>query len=461
VSSTIAFAILGLSIPVMLGTVFLLRPSTAVLAVALGAEMFLPERVSLKLPLMPPFDKHNLPYLCIFVACLIRYPGRMTKLPRPRWIVGLAVLLLVGGVLTALTNRDSLVMGGGQVYLPALTVKDGFYMGIANFLSSFVPLFLGYALLRKPEDLERLVVGLAVACLVYIPFAMVELRMSPQWHYWIYGYYQHFFGQTLRWGGYRPMVFMSHGLALARFFFAGTCCLLILSRYRRALLGLPIRFLAWTQLLVLIACKSTGAIVFAAAAVPLLAWSKPKRQLLVASWLAVVIVLYPALRLGGIFPVAQMLEAAGAVQADRAESLAFRFRNEDDVLARTRERILFGWGEYDRNAVFDEWGDKRSVLDGYWIIRLSMNGIVGFVASFGPLLIPIWWTRRLLPTVTEEKDRRLVAGLALLLALLALDLIPNGLWAFYPFLLAGALIRRLRDLQAKAQEAEPAVAAAT
>ena len=388
---------------------------------------------------------------------MIRHPGWVFKLPKPRWVVWLAMLLVAGGVMTALTNRDSLVLGGGQVYLPALTVKDGFYMGIANFVSSFVPLFLGYALFRKPEDFERLVVGLAVACLLYIPFAMIELRFSPQWHYWIYGYQQHSFGQTIRWGGYRPMVFMSHGLALARFFLVGACCLIVLSRYRRSLLGLPIRFLAWMQVLVLLACKSTGAIAFALAGIPLLAWVKPKRQLVVASGLAAVILLYPVLRLAGVFPVTQMLEAAGAVQADRAGSLAYRFQNEDHALERTRERIVFGWGEYDRNAVFSEWGDKRSVLDGYWIIRLSMNGMVGFVASFGPLLLPIWWARRLLPTITDEKDRRLVAGVAFVLALLALDLIPNGLWAFYPFLVAGALIRRLRDLKAKALEAEPAV----
>ena len=458
-SSTIALVILGLSIPAMMGMVFVLRPATAALVVALGAEMFLPERVFFKLPLMPELDKHNLPYLCLLVACLIRYPGRVTRLPKPRWIVVLAVTLVGGGLLTALTNRDSLIMGGGQVYLPALTVKDGFYMGIANFLETFLPLYLGYALFRKPEDFERMVVGLAVASLVYVPFAMVELRLSPQWHYWIYGYHQHYFDQTIRWGGYRPMVFMSHGLALARFLLAGVCCASILTRYRRFVLKLPIRFVAWTLLLVLIACKSTGAIAFALVAVPLLAWVRPKRQLMVASWLAVVIVLYPALRLGGVFPAKQLLEAAGAVQSDRAESLAFRFENEDAVLERTRERILLGWGEYDRNAIFDEWGSKTSVLDGYWIIRLSENGIVGFATSLAPLLLPIWWSRRLLPKISDEKNQRLVAGLAFVLALLALDLIPNGLWAFYPFLIAGTLIRRLRDLTTPAAETEHALVA--
>jgi hypothetical protein len=460
VSSTIALIALGASIPVMVGLFFVMRPVTAALVVALGAEMFLPELVTFKLPLLPPLDKHNLPYLCILLGCLVRYPGRVTKLPKPRWIVVLALGLLVGGVVTALGNGDPLVLGtDGQVYIPALTVKDGFYMGIANFFESFLPLYLGYALFRKAEDFERLLVGLAVACLVYVPLAMVELRLSPQWHRWVYGYAQHDFIQTVRWGGYRPMVFMSHGLALARFFLAGTCCLVILSRYRRVVFGLPIRFLAWTQFLVLLACKSTGAIVFGLLAVPLLAFTRPKRQLLFAAGAAVIIVLYPTLRLSGVFPVARLLEAAGAVQPDRADSLAYRFANEDRVLERARQRILFGWGEYDRNAAFDEEGHKTSVLDGYWIIRMSTNGLAGFVFSFAPLLLPVFWARRRLPAIRLERDQRQVAGVALLLAFLAFDLIPNGLWAFYPFLIAGALIRRLQELRAEAPEPVPVAGA--
>ena len=124
------------------------------------------------------------------------------------------------------------------------------------------------------------------------------------------------------------------------------------------------------------------------------------------------------------------------------------------MLARARERILFGWGEYDRSAVFDENGRKTSILDGQWIIRLSMNGIVGFLTAFAPLLIPVLWARRRLSSFTDEKDQRMVAGVAFMLTILTLDLIPNGLWAFYPYLIAGALTRRLRELKAEARQRE-------
>ena len=55
-TSTFAEIVLYLSIPLMVGAFLVLRPVVAVMAVALGAEMFLPEGPVLKLPLMPGFD---------------------------------------------------------------------------------------------------------------------------------------------------------------------------------------------------------------------------------------------------------------------------------------------------------------------------------------------------------------------------------------------------------------------
>ncbi len=458
-TSTFAEIVLAVSIPLMVGVFFVMRPVPAALVVALGAEMFLPVGPNFKPPFMPHFDKHTLPYVCILVACLLRYPGRVTKPPKEKWILLLALLTVAGGVLTSVTNTDPLLFGrDGQVFLPGLNIKDGFYMGISSFVGYFLPFYLGYALFRKSKDLETLASGLAIAGLVYIPFALVELRLSPQWHHWIYGYAQHSFNQTIRaGGGYRPMVFMSHGLALAQFFMVATFCLVILAKCRRRLAGLPAHFLAWTQFIVLVACKSYGAIIFALAGAPLLALAKPKRQLLVAVILAWITLCYPLLRLSGIFPVASILGAAGDIQEQRAESLAFRFMNEDELLARARKRIFFGWGLYDRNLVHNQDGRVVSVLDGHWIICVSVNGLLGFITAFAPLLIPVFLSRRHLALLTEDESRLVVAGLAFTLTILTLDLIPNGLWAGYPFLIAGALSRRFREAKTEAQEGEALV----
>jgi hypothetical protein len=78
---------------------------------------------------------------------------------------------------------------------------------------------------------------------------------------------------------------------------------------------------------------------------------------------------------------------------------------------------------------------------------LSINGVVGFVTAFGPLLIPVLWARRRLPEMTDPHNQLDIAGVAFMLTILCLDLIPNGLWAPYPFFIAGALTRRIREIR--------------
>ena len=129
--------------------------------------------------------------------------------------------------------------------------------------------FVGAAFMRHPEDLEDLLVFLAGAGLLYSLFALVELRLSPRIHAWVYGYQQtEDFAQAIRFGGYRPMVFMQHGLELGLWMSAA--CLAGYWLWRAGLwqrLALP-EALARRPGLTLVglaattvACKSTGAIV--------------------------------------------------------------------------------------------------------------------------------------------------------------------------------------------------------
>jgi len=74
--------------------------------------------------------------------------------------------------------------------------------------------------------------------------------------------------------------------------------------------------------------------------------------------------LYPILRLSGVFP--WRASSTRLKTCNRTRGFAgFRFGNEDSLLARTRERIVFGWGEYGRNMVRDEDGRSFSIFDGY------------------------------------------------------------------------------------------------
>jgi hypothetical protein len=445
--TTLALVVIAIFVPLSIGSFFVMRPLTAALVVLWGADMFLPVGPAFKIPFLPGLGKLNLPYLCVWFACLLRFPRKVTRLPKEKWIVLLGLLALVGGAITGLTNGDAMILGGeGGSVLPAMTLKDGLFVGVSEFFPGLLAFYLGYALSRSGGDVERVLVALAVAGLVYCPFAIVEMRMSPQFHQWVYGYNTGQFVMEIRWGGYRPKVFMASGLLLARFFMSTTLALFVLGRTRRKLFGLPVRLLAWFQLLVLVLCKSTGAIVLALAGVVLVSLAKPKRQLLVASVLAVATLLYPLSRAANVFPVAGILDAARLISEERHDSLEFRFVNEDLLLSHARERIWFGWGN-GRNRVYDESGNDISVTDGYWIISLGIAGLAGFLVSFGSLLWPVIWARHRLGVQGDEIDRTHLAGIALIVALSGVDMIPNGLWSVMPFVLAGLLTRRLRELE--------------
>jgi len=448
--------------PVSLVAFLLVRPLRAAVFTILGAMLFLPEGVSFKYPYLPYLDKHNIPYLCVLLGAMIRVPRRIVRLPTERWFSALTLALLAGAIATALTNRDTLRYGRlAVVVLPGLTLKDGFFTGITQALYHALPFFLGLALVRSAKDLRDVLASFAVAGLLYVPFALLEVRLSPQFHYWVYGYHQHSFLQTLRWGGYRPMVFMAHGLALARFLVVAMLAALVVAPRRPTLLGVPSRLAALGLFLTLILCKSTGAIIYGFVALVVAALGKARLRNTVAAVFATVVLLYPALRAADAIPVSRMATAAGAVASDREQSLLFRFRNEDELLVKARQRMVFGWGEYNRSSLFDERGRPSTITDGHWIVIVGLLGMVGFAATFGMLLFPVFLARRRTRHIPDRNDRMLVAGVSLIIGIIAIDLIPNGLWDGYPYLFAGALMGVSRNLASTSKTRTPPSALVT
>jgi len=92
------------------------------------------------------------------------------------------------------------------------SVYDGFSEIVRAFIGWGLPYLIGRVYFNDLESLQELAVGIFIGGLIYIPFCWFEVRFSPQLHKWVYGFRQHSFIQNVRDGGYRPMVFMQHGL---------------------------------------------------------------------------------------------------------------------------------------------------------------------------------------------------------------------------------------------------------
>ncbi len=114
------------------------------------------------------------------------------------------------------------------------------------------------------EDQKELLLALFIGGLVYAIPMLIEVRLSPQINVWVYGFFQHSFAQTIRFGGYRPVVFLDHGLWVAFFAMTAMIAGLALWRVEKFVKHRAMYFFGAVYLgIVLILCKSVGALLFA------------------------------------------------------------------------------------------------------------------------------------------------------------------------------------------------------
>lgn len=415
----------------------------------IGGYLVLPSATVMKVPMVPPFDKMSIPILSATLLCVVyeRLDGRgqtaaagvRTRSARGRsLIVALLLLLVVTPVLTVLNNSEPIV--SGRAFVPGISLYDGASM-ISGTVITILPFILAWRYLDTREAHRQLLVAFAVAGLFYAVPALFEVRMSPQLHTWIYGFFQHDFSQHMRDDGYRPIVFLNHGLLVSIFFCLSVLAALTLRREAKrvrekgAALGWGLAALA--LLFVLFMTKSLGAFAIAIALGAVVAFCKQRMMVLVAALIAIIVLFYPMLRGAGFIPTDTVHEYAVAISKERAQSLQFRLDNEETLLAHANRKPVSGWGSWGRNQLYDaETGRMTSVTDGVWIILIGIYGWLGYTAHFGLLTVPIFlYARRR----REFGPSFITPGLIVLLAAVLIDLIPNNSLLHYVWLISGAI----------------------
>ena len=111
---------------------------------------------------------------------------------------------------------------------------------------------------------------------------------------------------------------------------------------------------------------------------------------------------------------------------------------------------MLGWGRFGRSRIYDIYGKDISVTDGRWIITLGQFGLIGFLAEFGLLALPIFQLARKINLPISSKQKMYLASLALLLAINLVDLLPNAALNSWTWLLAGALSGSVASFRALA-----------
>lgn len=479
----------------------------ALIWAVVGGYLFLPVGIGMNLPLLPALTKDLLPVLAAAVMCLVvaadrpgeavgplraprqanprqarpsaaaRSPGvavaplavegraaftrqrtpvlrnaavtgtgtvaqpATTRLSERTLVGNILLVILVGApFLTVLQNADPVV--AGPTFIAGLRPYDAFAM-VLGALVAVLPLLLARRYLATAAHHTMLLRILCIAGLIYSLPALFEVRMSPQLNVWFYGYFPHSFAQQVRDGGYRPVLFVGHGLRVALFFAIAVLAAFALWRAREAAgprtgprTG-PLMAGAWL-LGVLVLCKSLGALTSTLLLLPLVLFAPMRIQMTLAAALAMVVLLYPMLRGADLIPVDRIYAVSASISEERAGSLKYRLDNEDALLDRANLKPFAGWGSWGRNRVYDpKTGEDISVTDGAWIIIIGVYGWLGYVAQFGLLTIPT-----LLLALRQRTFGLSFAttGLCLVLAVNLMDLIPNSGLTPLTWLIAGAVL---------------------
>lgn len=349
-----------------------LGPTRGVTAALFGGWLFL-----------PVYDgRLNVPFMTTkmtFVATVLLLVGAVIDVRpllrlRLHWVDLVAAVMCFSPFPTAIAND--------------LGAYEGLSASLFACFAWGAPYLLGRVYLGTPEAMRYFAVASVVAALVYVPLCLWEIRMSPQLHRNVYGFatFENF-GFAVRFGGYRPNVFMQFGLMVGTFMASGTLVAYWLWRTRAVTRLRGVKMRTWTAALAVttVLVKSTGAIVLLVVGIGVLEVTRVLRRPIVVLALALLPVAFAGARISG-WSAKEIGVAAGLVNAERRQSIEYRLMQEERLLEKALRRPWLGWGRFGRSRVFDEDGRDVSVTDSLWIILLGSGGIVG-LASLGLVLV--------------------------------------------------------------------------
>src|SRR5579863_10460591 len=415
----------------ILGLFMKYRPGIAVLWSLLIAELLLPPNYAL--PITPSWlDKRTIPALTVGLLALLWAPGQLKRAKPFRGIEAIFLVGLVAHVMCFMTNRD--VLKYGPLIIAGLTPKDLWGELVRFFLDPWMGFFLGRALFKSSRDLRDLYRILTVSFLAYSLLVLFEVRMSPLLNQRIYGYATNFFAITMRWGGYRPTVFFKDGLPLAAYVVICVLATTAMARAKMRVQAIPTKAICLYAFFVLVACKSTGAIGYGLVTAPIIYFLPPRTSYRLAGALAIFLLVYPAIRYTNIVKMKDIAGLFTGLSADRADSLLYRFDMEDLMIehARTHSRLLWGWGGWGRDFVYNvDDGRQITIPDGRVILTIASQGFIGFYCYFIPFVYAIARAGKYIRRIRSKPDRILLSALALNCAVALFDLIVNSY--FSPF----------------------------
>jgi hypothetical protein len=292
-----------------------------------------------------------------------------------------------------------------------------------------LPYFIGRIYFNDLIGLRELAIGIVIGGLVYLPFVWFELRMSPQLHRIVYGYMQYEFAQAARYGGYRPMVFMQHGLAVAMWMTttAMTAFWLWRCKVLDKIMGIPM----WLVCLLLVGTAawdhSVGAAALMVVGLGVLWLTGVTRS---SIWIVALTLIPPTwmvVRATDYWNGRNLVHFIEQFDKRAAKSLAVRLEGERVLSDRALERPIYGWTGWHLYEGREE-TMSRGVPDQMWIITFGKYGLIGLISMTTALLLPVLVLAWRIPVrYWRHPGAAPAAALAMLLTLHMCDMLFNAM----------------------------------
>jgi len=383
----------------------MMRPRRAMLASVIAGALFLPEIQMTPQEGAPSPDEFKLGILKFTKANSISFSAllgvlifdfRRLRTFRPRWF---DIPIVVYCAAAYFANSGM----GDSFYDSLMASRD-------QALVWGVPYFLGRLYFTDFDSIRELALALVLGGVVYAPFALFESIMSPKLNMWVYGFLPGAANEFDRGGGFRPVVFMSHGLAVGMWTVATAVVAFALwgSGAVRRIVIWPLNRPVSMALVVLgllvtaVMSRSTGALGIGIAGVLAVLQLRLVKAPVVLAILLVVSPIYITARCSGWDAQDLIQLMKDQLGPDRAGSFAFRVANENAIIQKIQSNpplgsAAFGFGDRGKAVKVPPMKGKEAMgnlfrgevtFDSLWGICLGMYGYVGLIGCWTAMLLP-------------------------------------------------------------------------
>lgn len=414
-------------VPIAAGLFALLPARHAMIAAFVGGWLFLPAASH---PIQGLPDLTRTTAICLGVVLgMLAFDRSRWKSLRPRWVDLPMITWCLSPFWSALSND--------------LGAYEGLSASFDRAVHWGAPYFLGRMYFGDLVGLSELAVGLVLGGLAYVPFCIYEIWDGPHLHAAVYGYHQQTLHQAYRFGGWRPAVFMQHGLMVAFWMAATTVVafwlwlvggLRLLRGWRGG--GVVVVLFGTT-----LAARSVNAWILLAVGIAALGVVYRFRVAIPLVVLVLVLPLYVTARVGmGWTGTALVPIVSQTFDARRARSVSYRFDIERRGIEKTMQRPLLGWGRGGRAFVYDRHQRKFLPLDSLWMLTLGRSGFLGLVTLLFVLVVPVTvFVWHYPPIRWVDPEVAPATALAMVLVLYAIDNCLNAMVNPLYMLAAGGL----------------------